>query len=127
MLLCLITTKEAVADVVVDGLVYSLDGNEATIVNYTNSMPSDLIIPETIQYNGASYTVTCIGSHKYSASGWAKTGAFYGCTWLKSIVIPASVSSITGEYRPGSNRVLRPPGPCTEIPSRTFHKIQYGR
>lgn len=56
-------------------------------------MPSDLIVPETIEYNGASYTVSCIGSRSRTSS--SRTGAFYGCTKLKSIVIPSTVSTIS--------------------------------
>ena len=87
----------AVADVkvTVDGLVYSLNGTSATIVDYTSDVPADLVIPETIKHDGSQYTVSCIGNRQWGSSSWAKTGAFYNCTQLQSIVIPSSVTLIT--------------------------------
>ena len=46
----------------------------------------DVIIPETVTYNGTTYSVTEIG-------GWA----FYYCSGLTSITIPNSVTSIGDE------------------------------
>lgn len=90
----------AVADVkvTVDGLVYSLGGTTATIVDYTSDVPADLVIPETINYAGSQYKVSCIGNRQWGSSSWARTGAFYNCTQLQSIVIPSSVTSILGGY-----------------------------
>ena len=93
--LCSFISIVAVADVkvTVDGLVYSLSGTKATIVDYTPDVPADLVIPETINYDGSQYEVSCIGNS--GGSGWAKKGAFYKCTQLQSIVIPSSVTVIT--------------------------------
>ena len=46
----------------------------------------DITIPETVDYNGITYSVTRIGN-----------GAFYYCSGLTSIIIPESVTSI-GEW-----------------------------
>ena len=48
----------------------------------------DIVIPDTVQFNGITYTVTSIGSY-----------AFKGCNGLTgSLTIPNSVTSIEGEY-----------------------------
>lgn len=96
LVLCSLISIDSVADVkvTVDGLVYSLNGTKATIVDYTSDIPADLVIPETINYDGSQYEVSCIGNRQWGSSSWAKTGAFYNCTQLQSIVIPSSVTSI---------------------------------
>ena len=50
-----------------------------------SSYSGDVIIPQTVEFNGVTYTVTSIESN-----------AFYGCTNLSSVVIPNSVKTIGG-------------------------------
>ena len=54
--------------------------------SYSNEYSGDIVIPQTVYYNGKSYPVTSIGG-----------SAFYGCSGLTSITIPNSVPSI-GAY-----------------------------
>lgn len=82
----------------INGLVYSLSGTTATIIDFTNDVAENLVIPETIIYNGDNYRVKCIGNRQYGNSSWAVTGAFFNCTKLKSLVVPSSVTSIVGKY-----------------------------
>lgn len=98
---CVLSSHLAFAEVTtatINGLVYSLSGTRATIINYTSAINPDLVIPESITYDGDTYTVSCIGSRQYGDSKWARTGAFFGCKTLRSIVIPSSVTSIPGDY-----------------------------
>ena len=81
--------------VVIDGIYYYLEGNEATVTNkaqnsyssrnddYANSYSGVVTIPSTITHDGKTYTVTQIQAY-----------AFYKCPDLKTISIPSTVSSI---------------------------------
>ena len=51
--------------------------------SYSNEYAGDVVIPSSVDYNGATYSVTSIG-----------TSAFNECTSLTSIEIPISVTSI---------------------------------
>ena len=50
---------------------------------YSNKYSGNVVIPESVAYNGATYPVTSIGG-----------GAFYECSGLTSVTIPNSVTSI---------------------------------
>ena len=67
---------------VADGILYRIGmNNTVSVISGKNSC--DVIIPEKVTFNGASYTVTEIGEY-----------AFYDCSSLTSITIPNSVTSI---------------------------------
>ena len=53
---------------------------------YTNNPEGDLVIPESVEYNSITYSVTSIGGC-----------AFYGCGGLTLVTIPNSITSI-GNY-----------------------------
>lgn len=81
-------------DFVVDGIYYNfLDGNNVAVTYkgssydaYNNEYSGEVTIPETVTYNGTTYSVTSIGNY-----------AFELCTSITSITIPNSVTSI-GKY-----------------------------
>lgn len=115
---------------VVNGIYYNIiSGDKATVTyieyreynnngslistneryNYTNKYTGDVIIPETVTYDGQSYTVTAIGTYAF-ANCWPMTSvsipnsvtsiesyAFYNCSGIKSITLPNNLISI-GEH-----------------------------
>ena len=75
-------------DACIDGIYYNLSGDEAEVTycddfNYSG----DVVIPERVTYNGKTYSVTGIGG-----------AAFYDCENLTSVVIPKSLTRLSGEY-----------------------------
>ena len=87
-LLLALTNQNALAQTVtIDNLRYTINGNEATVegVEIKPMLKIGLVIPRSIEYEGNSYNVTTIGG-----------GAFSGCSWLTSVTIPNSVTSIGG-------------------------------
>ena len=72
----------------VDGIYYNLNGtNKTAEVTYKDykkpSYSGDVVIPETVTYDGQTYSVVGIGKE-----------AFYDCRGLTSITIPNSVTTI---------------------------------
>ncbi len=86
---CLLAGINAIAyDAKIDGIYYNFYsyGSTATVTycdgNY-NSYSGDVVIPESVAYNGRTYSVTSIDYY-----------AFYNCSGLTSVTIPSSVTSI---------------------------------
>ena len=70
---------------VIDGINYSLNSSEKTaeVRSSSNKYSGDIIIPETVEYNGVTYNVTSIGNY-----------AFGDCSSLTSIALPDGLTSI---------------------------------
>ena len=94
----------------INGINYNFAGNEATVVShgYGYSYSGDIIIPETVDYNGNTYTVTRIGNSAFSTSTITNivmpntitaimNDAFYNCDNLSEVVLPVSLLSIGEE------------------------------
>ena len=86
-LLCLSLSARA-HDAEVDGIFYNLDAANKTATvtydgEYNNAYSGDVVIPETVTYDGITYSVTSLGDY-----------CFNGCKRLTSITIPNSVTSL---------------------------------
>ena len=96
VLLLLCATVVMAHDFEVGGIYYNItDATNNTVAvthqgdsynAYSNEYTNDVVIPESVTYNGTTYSVTSIGNY-----------AFTYCSGLTSIVIPNSVTSI-GDY-----------------------------
>lgn len=82
------------ASTLIDGLYYDLDTSnrtatvtyETTGINNYASLPTDVVIPESVTYKGITYSVTEIGNE-----------AFANCKMLESISVPSTVVQIGKE------------------------------
>ena len=84
LLMSIMSVSAFAEDVEINGIRYSL--NDETLeaeVARREEYSGDIIIPETVDYDGKTYSVTSIGIE-----------AFYDCDGLTSITIPNSVTSI---------------------------------
>ena len=102
-------------DAEIDGIYYDLLGNEATVnhgILAVGSYSGDVTIPESVTYNGKTYSVTGIGYQ-----------AFYKCTTLTSVDIPENVKSIAewAFYECTGLTTITIPNGVTTIGDRAFY------
>jgi TonB family protein len=77
------TSKIVASSIDIDGIYYKLSETEATVISGKKKYIGDVIIPSSVMYEGATYSVTSIGEK-----------AFESCYRLTSVTIPGSVKSI---------------------------------
>ena len=109
LLMSIMSVSAFAEDVEINGIRYSLNDEtlEAEVARkYGEEYSGDIIIPETVDYDDKTYSVTSIGNSTFDdCSGLTSVtignsvtsigyGAFSGCEGLTSITIPNSVTSI---------------------------------
>lgn len=89
-----------------NGIEYNIIGKGKLAVTSGPEYVGDILIPDTVEYNNKTYTVTEIGEYAFELSTRMNSitlpntithigeGAFIGCENLKRIEIPNSVESI---------------------------------
>ena len=86
LILLISTFTAAIAyDFEVDGIYYKISGTEAYVTS-GNGYSGEIVIPESVNYNGTSYSVTRIDNR-----------AFHGCNGVTSVVLPNTITDI-GDY-----------------------------
>jgi hypothetical protein len=108
-LISMVTINVHAYDAEIDGIYYNFNGDEAQVTS--KKLPStytgEVVIPESVTYEGKTYSVTSIGeaafyacsddfvsvdiSNKVTSIG---KSAFYYCNGLTSITVPNSVKTI---------------------------------
>lgn len=111
------------ASTLIDGLYYDLDMSTRTATvtyekdgtgNYA-SLPANVKIPESVEYNGVSYSVTKVANK-----------AFANCKSLESISIPGSVVQIGETYNISDDGASLPFYNCTALKSVRFEDGEKG-
>lgn len=72
------------------GIYFDIDGDGKAFVQYVdvNAVSGDVVIPESVEYDGSSYPVCYFGEY----------AKFYGAHAMTSVVIPSSISDIPGYW-----------------------------
>ena len=121
-LLLISSTAVAAHDFYVDGIYYSIISSTKKTVkvsyggesynSYFYEYTGSVVIPESVTYNGITYSVTSIGA-----------GTFEDCSGLTSVVIPNSVTSIGDDaFRECSGLTsVEIPNSVTSIGDRAFN------
>lgn len=69
--------------ILINGIRYKLFPGSKTATVVANDYSGSVVIPEKVTYEGTSYNVTLLGNN-----------CFYGCTKLKSVVLPKSITRL---------------------------------
>lgn len=111
------------ASTLIDGLYYDLDMSTRTATvtyekngtdNYA-SLPANVKIPESVEYNGVTYSVTKVANK-----------AFANCQSLESISIPSTVVKIGVTYNNSDYGASLPFYNCTALKSVRFEDGEKG-
>lgn len=89
----------------IDGITYLLDGGKASVMQQ-NGLTGDIVIPETVRYGGADYTVTTVQSNAFSKNDITGvvipntvtvmgSACFSSCSKLVSADLPDNITSLS--------------------------------
>ena len=123
-------------DCKVDGIYYDITPTNRTASVTGGSYSGDVIIPETIAYDGTTYSVTSIGDNAFlRCSGLTFVSipnsvtsigndTFYYCSGLTSVTIPNSITSIgdLAFYRCSGLTSVTIPNSVTSIGDSAFYR-----
>ena len=116
LLMSIMSVSAFAEDAIIDGIKYRLNDEtlEAEVAKkYGEKYSGDIIIPETVDYDGKTYSVTNIGDY-----------AFEYCSGLTSVTIGNSVSSIGNDafaYCTGLTSVISLIEEPFELNENTFY------
>ena len=112
---------------------FNTSNNTATVISGENKYTGDVVIPETVTYQGTTYTVTKIGNSAFAectdltsvtiGNGVTSIGqsVFYGCSGLTSVTIGNNVTSIgSGAFASSALISITIPNSVTSIGSNAF-------
>lgn len=85
LLSCISLTLQAQTEATIDGIKYMLFNGDATVLQQSDTLKGDIVIPEKVKYEGTDYTVSTLANQ-----------AFLNC-WVTSITLPTTVKT-WGEY-----------------------------
>lgn len=89
--------------VTIDNIVYSLNGLYAKVKEYVGGYTEKVTIPETISYNGTTFTVNAVVSK-----------AFYYKSGMNELILPKTVSTIGNQaFHHSGIGIIRMPGVTT--------------
>ena len=139
--LLLLPLVASASDFEVDGIYYNkLSGNELEVAKEpwgSHQYKDDMVVPATVTYEGAEYTVTAIGECAFQGSGITTVSlpatlkviadrAFEGCLYLKEVSFPEGLEEI-GSFAFGITglRSVKIPSSVKRIGSIPFSQCGY--
>ena len=121
IMMALLPVLTSAHDAEIDGIYYNFSGDEATVThkntNY-NSYSGSVAIPESVTYNGKTFSVTSIGDY-----------AFCDCSDLTSVTIPEGVTNFGNYSFAGCSNMtgITIPKSVTSIGNRAFLSCYFKR
>lgn len=104
LLLLVAAAGRAQESVSIDGIIYLLDNGKASVMQQSG-LTGDIVIPETVRYDGTDYTVTTVNGYAFSGNQITSislpntvsimgVACFESCSSLKSAVLPSGLTSL---------------------------------
>ena len=90
-------------------MTFRLVENDATLIDFSQKPPKEIIIPGSFIYSGKEYTVTAIGNNTFNSLDWIESvsvpgsvttigrGAFQQCSKLKKVILHEGLKTIESD------------------------------